>query len=231
LNTTRDVIQLGEKNDYRVAIPTTEADIEILKQFNSWKGRFEDHGIEISTGPVVAFRSENFLSNSKEKADTYPMIWPTHVSLLSIEWPKTKCNKMQYIDRAATDRIILNQNYVIMKRFTTKEEAKRLFTCPLKKGELPGDYIGIENHLNYLHAGKKEMQFTLCKGISYLLNSTLFDNYIRIVNGQTQVNATDIENLPIPDIAIIKRLGKCRSKNNDYSKSLDRLLTQISQKN
>jgi adenine-specific DNA-methyltransferase len=231
LKISRDIIQLGAENAYRLVIPTTESDIEILNRFRGWKGRFKDHGIEISTGRVVAFRSTEFLSESEEKGNTYPMVWPTHVSLSNIEWPKNKCKKEQYIDHTATDRIIPNQNYVIMKRFTTKEEAKRLVTCPLKKGELPGKFIGLENHLNYIHGGEKEMQFTLCKGISYLLNTTLFDDYIRIINGQTQVNAADIVNLPIPDIEIIKQLGKCKSKNNDYSKSLQRLLTKASQKN
>jgi len=231
LKISRDIIQSGGKNDYRFVIPTTESDIETLNQFKAWKGRFKDHGIEISTGPVVAYRSRKFLSNSEEKENTCPMVWPTHLSLSSIEWPKNNCKKEQYIDHTATDRIIPNQNYVIMKRFTTKEEAKRLVTCPLKKGELPGKFIGIENHLNYIHGGEKEMPFSLCKGISYLLNSSLFDNYIRIVNGQTQVNATDIVNLPIPDIEIIKQLGKYKSKNNDYSKSLQRLLTKVRQKN
>ena len=79
--------------------------------------------------------------------------------------------------------------------------------------------------------GEKKMSFTLCKGISFMLNSTLFDTYFRIVNGQTQLNATDLENLPIPDLQIIKNLGKCKSKNKDYSKALERLLNVASEKN
>jgi adenine-specific DNA-methyltransferase len=231
LKISSELVELGENNDYRIAIPTTEIEVEVLELFNSWKGRFDDHGIEISTGPVVGFRSKKYLLKTSRKGSSYPMIWPTHVTLQAIDWPKKKCKKLQYIASSATDRIVPNQNYVILKRFTTKEEAKRLYTCPLKAGTLPGDFLGLENHLNYIHMGEKKMSFTLCKGISFMLNSTIFDTYIRIVNGQTQVNATDLENLSIPDLQIIKNLGKCISKNNDYSKALERLLNVASEKN
>ena len=61
------------------------------------------------------------------------------------------------------------------------------------------------------------MKYTLCRGISLMLNSSLFDRYIRIVNGQTQVNATDLVNLPIPAIEIVTKLGQRRSLTKDYS--------------
>ena len=159
------------------------------------------------------------------------MIWPGNITLQTIKWPDSKSDNPQYIDTKAKDRVVANGNYVVMKRFTTKDESKRLFTCPLKKGFLPGDFIGLGNKTNYIHMGENSMSFTLCKGISYMLNTNLFDEYIRCINGQTQVNATDLENLPIPDIEIIKQLGKCTSKNNDYSKSLERLLRKASENN
>ncbi len=224
INIYRELVELGRKNDHRIAIPTTKRDVEILELFNSWKGRFDDHGIVISTGPVVPFRSKKFLRKTSTKGSSYPMIWPANVSLQGIDWPKKESKKKQYITSSATDRIVPNQNYVIMKRFTSKDEDKRLYTCSLKAGSLPGDYIGLENHLNYIHTDEKKMNFTLCKGISFMLNTTLFDNYIRIVNGQTQINATDLTNLPIPELQLIKKLGKCKSKSGDYSKNLERLL-------
>jgi len=230
---SRDIVELGEANDYRIAIPITEEDLKLLELFNTWKGRFGDYNIIVSTGPVVAYRSKPHLLMSPKKDNSYPMLWPTHISTEGINWPKPKIpntktknskkQKEQYISNSASDYIIPNQNYVIMKRFTTKDEAKRLVTCPLRGGSLPGQFLGLENHLNYIHMGEKKMNFTICKGISSMLNSSLFDRYIRIVNGQTQVNATDIANLPIPNIEIISKLGKRKSNAKDYSDLLIKL--------
>ena len=94
-NIKRELVELGEKNDYRIAIPTTEEEIGILELFNAWKGRFDDYNIEISTGPVVAFRSKEYLLKTSRKGSSYPMIWPTHVTLQDIDWPKKKCKKLQ----------------------------------------------------------------------------------------------------------------------------------------
>jgi adenine-specific DNA-methyltransferase len=45
-------------------------------------------------------------------------------------------------------------------------------------------------------------------GIAALLNTKLLDNYFRSLNGNTQVNATDIRNMPFPDRITISKLGE-----------------------
>ena len=231
LKVPRKLIELGKGNTYRVAIPTSRKDVDLLKTFNSWKGRFNNYGIQISTGPVVGYRSKSFLLDKPKKIGSYPMIWPTHITLERVNWPKINSKKKQYIDHSAIKIVVPNENYVIIKRFTTKEEAKRLFTCPYEKQSLPGEFIGLGNKLNFIHMGEEKMSFLLCKGISFMLNTTPFDTYIRITNGQTQVNATDLVNIPIPDIQLIEALGKCKSENNDYTDAFQILLKKANEKN
>ena len=45
-------------------------------------------------------------------------------------------------------------------------------------------------------------------GLFCLFNSTIIDKYYRIVNGNTQVNATEANAIPLPNINIIKKMGK-----------------------
>jgi adenine-specific DNA-methyltransferase len=41
-----------------------------------------------------------------------------------------------------------------------------------------------------------------------LLNSSLYDNYYRILNGSTQVNSTEINQMPIPQRSVIEKMGQ-----------------------
>ena len=40
------------------------------------------------------------------------------------------------------------------------------------------------------------------------MNSTLYDTYYRILNGSTQVNSTEINKMPVPDIDCIAAMGR-----------------------
>ena len=55
---------------------------------------------------------------------------------------------------------------------------------------------------------KKDINEDVIYGLYGIYNSTLYDKYYRILNGSTQVNATEINNIPIPNEKIIKDIGK-----------------------
>ena len=52
-----------------------------------------------------------------------------------------------------------------------------------------------------------------------LFNSTLYDEYYRILNGSTQVNSTEINAMPIPDLQSIQEMGRKMIKSRDYSEA------------
>ncbi|MEQ1731939.1 MAG: hypothetical protein ABL982_26500, partial [Vicinamibacterales bacterium] len=68
--------------------------------------------------------------------------------------------------------------------------------------------IGLENHLNFIHRPGGKLHLDEAFGIAVLLSSSLVEQYFRIANGNTQVNATDIEALPLPSAATIGALGR-----------------------
>ena len=52
-----------------------------------------------------------------------------------------------------------------------------------------------------------------------IFNSTLYDEYYRVLNGSTQVNSTEINAMPVPDLERIKEMGKKLMEHMDMSES------------
>ena len=65
-------------------------------------------------------------------------------------------------------------------------------------------YISTQNKLNYIKCSSIEEVY----GLYVLLNSTIYDQYYRILNGSTQVNSTEINNMPVPSKEVISEMGK-----------------------
>ena len=63
------------------------------------------------------------------------------------------------------------------------------------------------------------MSECLVYGLYVLFNSTLYDEYYRILNGSTQVNSTEVNSMPVPDIEIIQEMGRKLMKTKDLSES------------
>ena len=65
-------------------------------------------------------------------------------------------------------------------------------------------------------------------GVFALLNSTLFDKYYRILNGSTQVNSSEINNIPVPPVSIIKKIGAQIIISNDLStRNCDKIISEV----
>ena len=97
--------------------------------------------------------------------------------------------------------------YVLVKRFSAKEEKRRVAAAICDPSRLPGDDYGFENHLNYFHRRGNGLPIVFAKGLAAYLNSTLVDAYFRQFSGHTQVNAADLRSLKYPDLATLNRVG------------------------
>jgi adenine-specific DNA-methyltransferase len=104
--------------------------------------------------------------------------------------------------------LVPTKNYVLIKRFSAKEEKRRLTAGCLLKAEVPFPYVGIENHVNYVYHAERELTEEEVYGIAALFNSTLIDRYFRTISGNTQVNATEIRTMHFPDLTLLGRIGK-----------------------
>jgi len=184
-------------------------------------------GIEVSTGKVVDFRVPDLLRAEME-TDTVPLLLPTHVLPGTITWPKHATKKPNaLLDTARSHTLqVPSGYYVLVKRFSTKEEKKRLVAAVYDPTTMPGLRVSFENHLNYFHQEGSGLDPCLARGLAAYLNSTLVDAYFRQFNGHTQVNATDLRTLTYPTRAQLEALGRRISSPFPDQGALDSLLKE-----
>ncbi|MGH7949616.1 MAG: Eco57I restriction-modification methylase domain-containing protein [Candidatus Binataceae bacterium] len=171
----------------------------------------KSHGLGVSTGPVVPFRAVEFLSHSGDISTTHvPLLWMHHVHPMATVWPIANFSKEQFIRATQRSSALLvdNATYVLIRRFSAKEERRRLVAAPLLAGALGVGRIGLENHLNYVHRPGGSLTADEAWGLAALLNTMLFDEYFREQSGNTQVSATELAALPLPPLDLISRIGR-----------------------
>lgn len=203
--------ELALRDDDRhgvVNLPTSEADVATMREVLGWRSSLHALGLEISTGPVVPFRTDCLLRNAGQ--DTVPMLWMQHVRAGEVRWPLGgSFRKAEHLRRDAGDKLLVpNRTYILLRRFSAKEEPRRLTVAVLRGGRLPGPVIGLENHLNYIHRPGGELDDELALGLAALLASTLLDDFFRIQSGNTQVSSTEIRALPLPSEAQLRAFGR-----------------------
>ncbi len=219
-----------KNGDLFLRIPHSREELDAGRLIDALPHTLNELGLEISTGPVVAFRASEFLTDVGRQGDeTAPLLWAHNLTDGAVEWPVPKPKKPQELRVSDASRKLLlpTRNYVLIKRFTSKEQERRVYASALLASEFPHPFVGLENHVNYVHRPKGELSEDEALGITALLNSRVFDTYFRTLNGSTQVNATEIRNIPVPDIAAIREIGaQARSRSKKLGKELRTVLTE-----
>ncbi|MDY0095828.1 MAG: Eco57I restriction-modification methylase domain-containing protein [Candidatus Vecturithrix sp.] len=206
-------------DDSMIHLPSNELDLEIVDIIRSWNETFFHLGFRISTGPVVSFRATEYLTEKKSYDGVHrvPLLWMNHLQDFSVQFPVIRLKKPQTMlkTEASSKLLIKNQYYVFVKRFSSKEQKRRLYASYYSPVLLDHtDYFGLENHVNYIWKPVQGLSQEESLGIMALLNSSLFDSYFRVMNGHTQVNASEILHMPFPSYEAILNLGKVMKHQN-----------------
>lgn len=198
---------ISPEDDYVLHIPTKVTQREVVKIVKSWKHNLRSLGLEVSTGPIVPFRARNILKMESDYPSA-PLFWLHNVKMMQVYWP-LKSRKPQYVKMSQETKKLLvpNRNYVLVRRFSAKEEKKRLVAAPLFAKTLKSEFVGIENHINYIYSRSGKLSDTETFGLAAILNCSLLDSYFRIFNGNTQVSATELRNMPLPAPKVIEKIG------------------------
>lgn len=207
---TNELIDLSSKEKI-LFIPSNALEAKTIKIFNQWHNSLNDYNIQISTGPVVAFRCKEFLvPDFSSNKSLVPLIWLHNVKEMEVIFPLKKGAKESYIlDSAESRKVLLkNKNYILIRRFSSKDDKNRLISSPYFSSNSEFDRIGIENHINYVYRPNGELSDEEIWGISALFNSKLFDTYFRTFNGNTQVGAFELKQINIPPLEKIILIGK-----------------------
>lgn len=193
-----------------IHLPVDNDDAEIARRMARLPARLEDLRLTVSTGPVVDFRVRDYLRQAPHGNDAVPLLYPTNVRQSEVLWPMAESRKPCAIVSTGEARkwLVPDGDYVLVRRFSAKEERRRVVAGVLCKGQLGYDEIGLENHLNYFHQDGQGMKARLAQGLAAYLNSSFVDRYIRLFNGHTQVNASDLRALRYPSAAQLEGLAR-----------------------
>jgi adenine-specific DNA-methyltransferase len=191
-----------------IHIVPDEANQQVAERMAALSSTLSDLGLSVSTGRVVDFRARRFLRSYPQR-DSAPLVHPCHFKDGFIAWPKLNGKKPNAIaiSPETLDALVPNGVYVLTRRFTAKEEPRRVVAALYDPTLLSEPLVGFENHLNYYHRDGNGLPMDLARGLVAYLNSTFVDAYFRQFNGHTQVNATDLRNLKYPTKAQLEAFG------------------------
>jgi adenine-specific DNA-methyltransferase len=220
-----------DDSELYIRIAANGFDEMVRTQLRGFKQTLQDLGLAVCTGPVVDFRVRSDLRQEPGE-DTFPLIYPGNLATGYVEWPTEidkKPKAIAFSDRSAK-WLMNNDWYVLVRRFSAKEEKRRIVAAVHNPNHVPGKKVGFENHLNVIHRSKQGLDPQLARGLTIYLNSTLVDLHFRQFSGHTQVNATDLRNIPYPDENILRNLGSEAEKTLPEIQAPDLLLKRVIKK-
>lgn len=184
-------------------------------------------GLAVCTGPVVDFRLKDYWCDANGDA-AIPLLYPHHFNQGEFAWPKVhkKPNALRHSPEIQK-WLMPRGHYVLVKRFSAKEERRRLVAYHLSADELNASHVGFENHWNIFHIDKHGLSAEVAKGLSIFLNSTLLDEHFRVFSGHTQVNATDLRNMRYPSLEQLCELARRATGLTQTQTNIDRLVEEL----
>jgi adenine-specific DNA-methyltransferase len=215
--------------DAFIRIVPDELGYRVAARMGLFTATLADLSLMVSTGRVVDFRATGLLRR-EQAADTIPLIYPHHFRGGYVRHPAPHSKKSNWIIDAhdSAGLLVPSGVYVIVKRFSSKEEQRRIVAAIYDPERRLAPRVGFENHLNYFHEAGHGLTYDLARGLATFLNSSLVDAYFRQFNGHTQVNAADLRSLRYPTRAELETLGAIVGSDSLDQNALDQLIaTQL----
>ena len=161
----KSIINYNDPNLF-IHIPSSDQFNKIVYTMSQLKYFLSDVGIEVSTGKIVDFRNKEYLKENSQ-INTVPLIYPFNFKNGNIEWPIINSRKPNYIEYQdhISNLFLISDFYVLCKRFSSKEEKKRIVAVLYNPEKNNFKKIGFENHINYFHANGKGLSKHLAIGL------------------------------------------------------------------
>lgn len=183
-------------------------DHEVARRVNQLPCLLVDLGLSVSTGKVVDFRTrENLLM--RPQAGSVPLLYAQHLRRGLVTWPiEGKKPNALAVNERTRSMLVPRGHYVAIKRFSSKEEKRRVTATWVPADRFETDHVAFENHLNVIHRDNAGLDRDLAVGITLYVGSTTVDTYFRQFSGHTQVNATDLRTLRFPEEQVLRKIGR-----------------------
>ena len=221
-----DLVHPGDPEKF-IRITTCDGDDDAARVILGLPATLSTLDLSVSTGRVVDFRCRaNLLDDPAPGAA--PLVYPGNVTAGGVTWPRETGKPQGFALREPTDQALLVPGgcYVLVKRFSSKEERRRI-VAGVWDSDINGDGpVAFENHLNVFHRNGGGLDRELAWGLTLWLNSTVVDRFFRTFSGHTQVNATDLRHLRYPDERVLRELARATDRLPEQD-DLDLLVNQV----
>ncbi len=200
--------------DNYVFLATNAADVAVLQALQGWRDTLPSIGLKMKTGLTVHFRNRELLQDERN-ANNVPLFYAQHIKEAQVIFPVGK--EGEYIETSQAGLLQENSNYLFVKRFTSKEESRRLQCAPYFASDYP-DYpaISTDNKINFI-CGASKLSESVVLGLFVIFNSTIYDQYYRLLNGSTQVNSSEVNAMPMPPLHLLEAMGDKMATSKDSS--------------
>lgn len=163
-------------------------------------------GMKASTGKVVPFRATAWLKSHAGRRRV-PLYWMQHIKPGLISWPIKHPNEYILHNLKSSKILIPDKNYVFVRRFSPRDSDSWITAAPyLSTNLFPS--IGVENHINFIYSTSSDLTKNEAAGLAIYLSSKIVADYFSARIGHTQINASDLNTLPVPMRPQLADLGK-----------------------
>jgi adenine-specific DNA-methyltransferase len=209
-----------------IHIPMATGDDDLLGKMSRFNDTILSLGLRASTGKVVDFRCVDWLQTRKTNKSTFLLYQDSIDANASVVFGQGPADKRRYIRVCAESLSVLvpRKNYIIVRRISFKESSTRIVAAPLSESLYGEEYIGIENHLNYIWGEKVQLSFNVCLALFAYLSTKTIDMFIRRFSGHTQINATDLNSIPVPSLKELEAFGDV-----NFSIAMDKMILKAEQ--
>lgn len=213
--------------DAVVRVLVDDVDARLADVMDGLPATLGDLGVSVSTGPIVDFRHREALRNTWERGCA-PLLHPAHLRAGRVNWPADhRKPEALRLEPGVQDLLVGPGTFVLVKRFSAKEERRRVVPAVLTPDDGRGAPVALENHLNYLHRDGGSLGVLEAWGLAAFLASSLVDQCFRHVSGHTQVNATDLRALRYPDREQLHALGRRLKDKLDDQGAVDAAVREV----
>lgn len=224
-----EVVRPGDRHRF-LRIAVDDRDTAAAQMMAAMPATLDRLGLEVSTGRVVDFRSR---PNLREAADgtCVPLVYPGNLRGGRVEWPRAIRKPQGFAVLGEADHKLLLPAgcYVVVKRFSAKEERRRIVAAVWDPAHNGTSLVAFENHLNVFHRNGHGLDPEVAVGLSLWLNSGPVDAFFRTFSGHTQVNASDLRALRYPAVDDLRFLSAGRATELPDQAEIDRIIASVTE--
>lgn len=197
-------------------IPRQKADVEIIRSVNGAAFHLANYGYQARVGAFVwnRDRRKTFLTQkaARNAPAAFPLIWSSDIGkngMLRFGHSQEADGRHLYVNMRQRDHdSVVRRPCVVLQRVTSPDQPRRLVGAPVTKKLLHkfGGVVG-ENHVVFLEQINATAKLAPSQ-LAAVLRSNSVDRLFRCISGAVNVSIFELNQLPLPDPNVVKRLLK-----------------------